>query len=230
MQTTSKLDLFKLAACVAAVCIAVTLPGYAQKGKGGGGSSQTVDLLLTFNFDGAISTISAPGSVVECTSKYCEFTNNSIGPVSFLLPGSCRDLINSTDWHATPLDADTCYPGLTLAADNIFLRRTLGSPTWHAKVGGTAKDMEGDDRRYTFNFSGGCDATGCDPLPPSAGDPSSYSGDLLSIWSEGPDQQLGVPCRCTMSNTPGCPDETAGISTSDNIIVPPITLTVQLVE
>jgi len=36
MQTTSKLVLFKLVACVAAISIAVALPGYAQKGKGGG--------------------------------------------------------------------------------------------------------------------------------------------------------------------------------------------------
>jgi len=41
MQPRSRFDFFRLATWIAAVCIALPVPAYAQKGKGGGPSSQT---------------------------------------------------------------------------------------------------------------------------------------------------------------------------------------------
>jgi hypothetical protein len=169
------------------------------------------------------STIRATG-LIECGEISCEFKANADDAL-FELPSSLRNLLFATEWRRTPLNPDMCFgssdfaPGIAVlgtsaetgrAHNIVFLRwYSGGSSPWEASVGSFARDIDDlQDRQHIFNFEG-CGAAGnCGNFDRGLMDGIYAGGELLRIDSHGNDRKFdSIPCRCTRSNTPDCPDE-----------------------
>lgn len=161
------------------------------------------------------TTVEAQGSV-ECGTTSCRFESTSVNQV-FGLPASLRDLLFATEWRGTPLDPDNCFgssdsnPAGGALIDNTILslqRYNDGTTPWWASVGTRAFAIDGTEvRQHVFNFEG-CGAGGnCGAFADGSMAGNYEGGELHSIYSHGNDRKFeSIPCRCTKSNTPDCPD------------------------
>jgi len=171
-----------------------------------------------------VSTTLWATAPVECGTNACSFTANAQDAL-FALPSGLRNLLSPpTEWRRTPLKPDNCFGSIyenppliaELGADEnerdhniVFLQRyNDGVTPWYASVGTFARDVDDfEDRPYIFNFEG-CGEGGCGAFPAGSMAGNYEGGELMRIDSHGNDKKsLSIPCRCTRSNTPNCPDD-----------------------
>jgi hypothetical protein len=174
------------------------------------------------------TTINAVGSV-ECGANDCTFQSTSVNQV-FGLPSSLRDLLFATAWRGTALNPDACFGssatdpvgGALIDSTVVTLQRFHdGATPWYASVGTRAFAIDGIEiRQHIFNFEG-CGANGdCGTFSAGSMNGGYEGGELIRIDSHGNDKKFNsVPCRCTRSNTPNCPDDVPSPT-------PPIRMTV----
>jgi len=166
--------------------------------------------------DCVTTTVTATGTL-ECGNLYCLFHSTSVND-DFHLPSGLRNLIFATEWRGTPLNPDQCFGssagspgGGTALIDHtqLELRGYYDDATpWFAQVRAIALDTDGLELRdYTFSFQG-CGETTCGDFATNSVAGDYLGGKLIRIDGKGPDRKfLSVPCRCTISNTPDCPEE-----------------------
>ena len=182
----------------------------------------------------ASTTITATGTV-ECGNNSCDFTSTSVDDF-FQLPEGLRDLLFATNWRGTDLNPDECFgfdsskeviSGTAHIKDGqiLYLARYNDEATpWFASVGTWAMDTEGlEERKHIFNFEG-CGPDSCGAFEPGSMEGVYEGGKLKRIDGTGNDRKyLSIPCRCTISNTPDCPNDVPVPTPSMRIIVENVT-------
>lgn len=135
MQTTSKVYVFKLAACVAAVLIVAALPGYAQKGKGGGSKNSLEATFRDAGFNSVVPTqdrVASDCRLGDLDASSCPYENaqenvslSSSGNGNFTMEvkAGTRDIyLNFSDCATAP-----CQPPFLPAGElQALVGTTLG--------------------------------------------------------------------------------------------------------
>lgn len=188
-----------------------------------------ITLDITFDFgaltddvcvgDECVQTTFTATGTVECGNLFCDFNSTSVtepADAQFFLPSGLRDLLFEIEWRGTPINPDACFgstdaiPVGSAAIDAVFLRRFHdGESPWVAHLSATALDVtESVESTYQFQFYGCDGAENCGDFAEGLMLGEYNSGHMVSIFAPGKDRQVKwIPCRCTISNTPDCPQD-----------------------
>ena len=225
-------------------CLDLDCAGKANCPGGGGPNPVFVDIEI--DFGGAITTLVNVDALITCDAARCDLTANLDGRGDELhLPDVVVPILNQVEIRKIELDGDVCFgtslngvndpPEFPLKTEDlagIQMFIPLTEDNFVVSVGGFACDMDSlpgvcSVRKYEYRFLGLCPALGCNALPPPAMGASTYVGNWDATWSPGPDSKKGIPCRCTRSTKPPCPEDAAAAA-EGVAVVPAATITVTL--